>query len=66
MQTIFVSNHGDDKNFGLTKLTPIRSWKRCKALCRRRRALFLMEGEATLMRLKEEIDRSEAEKEASS
>jgi hypothetical protein len=28
MQTIFVSNRGDDINFGLTKLTPIRSWKR--------------------------------------
>jgi hypothetical protein len=48
MQTIFVSNRGDDINFGLTKLTPIRSWKRCKRLCRGRRAIFLMEGEATL------------------
>ena len=46
MQTIFVSNRGDDINFGLTKLTPIRSWKRCERLCRGRRAIFLMEGEA--------------------
>jgi hypothetical protein len=59
MQTIFVSNRGDDNNFGLTKLTPIRSWKRCKVLCRGKRAIFLMEGEATLMRRKDEIDQAQ-------
>jgi hypothetical protein len=59
MQTIFVSNRGDDINFGLTKLTPIRSWKRCKRLCRGRRAIFLMEGEATLMRIKDEINQAQ-------
>jgi hypothetical protein len=59
MQTIFVSNRGDDNNFGLTKLTPIRSWKRCKRLCRGKRAIFLMEGEATLMRMKDEIDQAQ-------
>jgi hypothetical protein len=59
MQTIFVSNRGDDINFGLTKLTPIRSWKRCKRLCRGRRAIFLMEGEATLMRIKDEINEAQ-------
>jgi hypothetical protein len=59
MQTIFVSNHGDDSNYGLTKLTAIRSWQRCKVLCRGKRAIFLMEGEATLMRIKDEIDKAE-------
>ena len=56
MQTIFVSNRGDDNNYGLTKLTPICSWKRLKALAKGHRAIFLMEGEATLMRLKQEMD----------
>jgi hypothetical protein len=59
MQTIFISNHGDDHNYGLTKLTPIRSWQRCKVLCRGKRAIFLMEGESTLVRIKNEIDKAE-------
>src|SRR5262245_56098762 len=59
MQTIFVSNRGDDNNYGLTKMTPIRSWKRCKLVCRGKRAIFLMEGEATLMRMKDEIDQAQ-------
>jgi hypothetical protein len=62
MQTVFVSNCGDDNNYGLTKLTPIRSWKRCRTLCRGKRAIFLMEGEATLMRIKQEIEEAEADK----
>src|SRR5262245_38546373 len=59
MQTIFVSNRGDDNNYGLTKMTPIRSWKRCKLVRRGKRAIFLMEGEATLMRMKDEIDQAQ-------
>jgi hypothetical protein len=59
MQTVFISNVGDDSNYGLTKLTPIRSWNRCKVLCRGFRAIFLMEGEATLMRLHREINQAE-------
>ena len=59
MQTIFVSNRGDDNNFGLTKLTPIRSWKRYKLLCRGKRAIFLMEGETRLMRIKDEINQAQ-------
>jgi hypothetical protein len=59
MQTVFVSNGGNDSNYGLTKLTPIRSWNRCKTLCRGSRAIFLMEGEATLMRLHKEINQAE-------
>ena len=61
MQTIFVSNDGDDKNFGLTKLTPVRSWTRVKELCRDNRPLFLLEGEATLRRLKTEMDEAGGE-----
>jgi hypothetical protein len=58
MQTVFVSNAGNDSNYGLTKLTPIRSWNRCRAICRGSRAIFLMEGEATLMRLHKEINQA--------
>ena len=59
MQTVFISNVGDDSNYGLTKLTPIRSWNRCTVLCRGFRAILLMEGEATLMRLHKEINQAE-------
>jgi hypothetical protein len=59
MQTVFISNIGNDSNYGLTKLTPIRSWTRCKTLCRGSRSIFLMEGEATLMRLHKEINQAE-------
>jgi hypothetical protein len=59
MQTVFVSNVGNDSNYGLTKLTPIRSWNRCRSLCKGSRTIFLMEGEATLMRLHKEINQAE-------
>ena len=56
MQTIYVSNKGDDKNDGLTTATPVHSWKRYMTLSRGNQELLLMEGEATFKRLKEEID----------
>jgi hypothetical protein len=34
MQTIYVSNHGDDKNDGLTPETPVHSWRRLMTLCK--------------------------------
>jgi hypothetical protein len=60
MQTIYVSNNGDDKNDGLTAQTPVHSWRRYMALSRGNHALHLMEGDATFKRLKEER-KSEAE-----
>jgi hypothetical protein len=32
MQQIFVSNSGKDENDGLTRQTPVRSWKRVKGV----------------------------------
>ena len=34
MQTIYVSNKGEDKNNGLTLETPVLSWKRLQVLCK--------------------------------
>jgi hypothetical protein len=56
MQQIFVSNSGNDENDGLTRQTPVRSWKRVKGLRKGNNEMFLMEGDSTLMRLKKEID----------
>ena len=56
MQTIYVSNHGDDKNDGLTPETPVHSWRRLMTLCKGNQAMHLMEGDFTLLRLKAEID----------
>ena len=47
MQTIYVSNKGDDKNNGLTSETPVLSWKRLQVLCKGNQAMFLMEGKGT-------------------
>jgi hypothetical protein len=56
MQTIYVSNKGDDKNKGLTSETPVLSWKRLQVLCKGNQAMFLMEGKATLTRLRYKLD----------
>jgi hypothetical protein len=56
MQQIFISNSGNDENDGLTRQAPVRSWKRVKGLCKGNNEMFLIEGDATLMRLKKEID----------
>lgn len=58
MQTIFVSNKGDDKNDGLTLGTPVRSKRRLLALCKGNNAMHLMEGDATFARLMTEKDES--------
>ena len=47
MQTIYVSNKGEDKNNGLTSETPVLSWKRLQVLCKGNQAMFLMEGKGT-------------------
>ena len=51
MQTIYVSNHGDDKNYGLTQEAAVRSWKRYMTLSRGNHELHLMEGDVTFQRL---------------
>ena len=51
MQAIYFSNHGDDRNNGLTEKSPIRSWKRYMTLSRGNQVLVLMEGHATMKRL---------------
>jgi hypothetical protein len=55
LQTIYVSNQGNDAADGLTPETAVHSWARCKALCTDNRALTLLEGEATLARLNAEL-----------
>jgi len=57
MQQIFVSNSGNDENDGLTRQAPVRSWKRIKSLCKGNNEMFLMEGDATLMRLQKKLMR---------
>ena len=54
MQTIYVSNQGDDKNNGLTQEAAVRSWKRYMTLSRGNHELHLMEGDVTFQRLVEE------------
>ncbi len=49
MQTIYVSNKGEDKNDGLTSESPVRSWKRLQVVCKGNQAMFRMEGKATRM-----------------
>ena len=56
MQTIYISNHGDDTNDGITAETPVRSWERVVKLCRRAQAIYPMEAD-TLSRLTAEIER---------
>jgi hypothetical protein len=56
MQTIYVSNRGSDENDGETRATPVYSWRRVNALCQGIHELRLIEGDATLIRLKTEID----------
>jgi hypothetical protein len=54
MQTIYVSNNGDDKNDGLTLETPVRSWERAMKLCKGNSSIHPMEAD-TLARLTAEI-----------
>jgi hypothetical protein len=40
MQTIYVSNKGEDKNDGLTSESPVRSWKRLQVVCKGTKPCF--------------------------
>ena len=55
MQTIYVSNKGDDKNDGLSRQAPVFSWERLCSLCTGDHEMFLMEGADTLTRLGREV-----------
>jgi hypothetical protein len=54
---IYISDFGDDRNDGLTKKTAIYSWQRAVKLCDGNTESHLMQGDATLQRLKEEVER---------
>jgi hypothetical protein len=56
MQTIYVSNRGSDENDGKTSVAAVYSWRRVSTLCKGVHEIHLMEGNATLIRLKAEID----------
>jgi hypothetical protein len=56
LQTIYVSNHGNDAADGLTRETAVHSWARCKALCKGDQEVMLLEGDATLLRLLTELN----------
>ena len=57
MNRIFISEDGDDKNDGRTRETAIYSWKRAIKLCDTNAEAHLMQGDATLERLAQEIER---------
>ena len=52
MNRIYISDHGDDKNDGRTRATAIYSWKRAIKLCDGNAEAHLMQGDATLQRLR--------------
>ena len=56
MPEIFISDHGDDKNDGLTKQSPIRSWERyLKLETANDQITILSDPEKTIRRLRKEI-----------
>ena len=57
MTRIYISDFGDDRNDGFTRETAIYSWQRAVKLCDGNSEANLMQGEATLQRLREEIER---------
>jgi hypothetical protein len=61
MKKIYVSNDGDDRNDGLTDETPVLSWRRVLMLCKSANEVHLMEGDATRLRLLNEIDEKRKE-----
>ena len=54
MQSIFVSNKGDDANDGRSRESAIKSWKRLLQLSRGGTEWIFMEGPATRARLEKE------------
>jgi hypothetical protein len=61
MTRIYISDYGDDKNDGRTRETAIYSWTRAVKLCDENTETNLMQGDATLQRLTEEIERRKKE-----
>jgi hypothetical protein len=59
MKTIYISNSDEDTNDGLSRQTPIFSWKRAKALAGGNSEMHLMEGPATFERLTAKIQSEE-------
>jgi hypothetical protein len=57
MTRIYISDFGDDRNDGLARETEFYSWKQAVKLCDGNTETNLMEGDATLQRLVEEIAR---------
>jgi hypothetical protein len=56
MTRIYISDNGTDKNDGLTRETPIYSWKRARKLLTGHMEINL-DSTAARKRLMEEIDR---------
>ena len=61
MTRIYISDYGDHKNDGRTRETAIYSWTRAVKLCDENTETNLMQGDATLQRLTEEIERRKKE-----
>ena len=57
MTRIYISDYGDDRNDGLTRQTAIYSWQRAVKLCDDNSEANLIQGQATLQRLMQEIER---------
>lgn len=54
METIYISDVGDDHNDGLSREKPVRSWRRAVLLRAGHNQMVLVEGNATLKRLSSE------------
>jgi len=55
MTRIYISDFGDDANDGQTRETAVNSWQRALKLCDGNGEAHLMQDEATLNRLIEEV-----------
>lgn len=54
METIYISDIGDDNNDGLSREKPVRSWRLAVLLRAGHNEMVLIEGNATLRRLTSE------------
>jgi hypothetical protein len=54
METIYISDIGDDNNDGLSREKLVRSWRRAVLLRAGHNEMVLIEGNATLRRLTSE------------
>jgi hypothetical protein len=57
MTRIYISAFGDDRNDGLTRQTAIYSWQRAVKICDGSIDNHLMQDDASLKRLAEEVTR---------